>query len=107
MEIETEVPKALGEVKKVKKAGSAKSAAKRAYRQIYQAWPIIVAKCVEQAEEGSLPHAKFLMEWAQLESPEVVEYIEEEVTQENDVENEPSLAEMFMKTLAEMKEETD
>ena len=41
-----------------------------ALRHICDSWPAIVAKITELAlKDGSLPHAKFLMEWSALTSP--------------------------------------
>ncbi|HET9695389.1 MAG TPA: hypothetical protein VFP40_00900 [Terriglobales bacterium] len=46
------------------------AAREAALRHICDNWPAIVAKIIEiTLKDGSVPHAKFLMEWSELASP--------------------------------------
>ena len=46
------------------------AAREAALRHICDKWPAIIAKIIEIAlKDGSVPHAKFLMEWSELASP--------------------------------------
>jgi len=79
-----------------------------AQQQIANSLAAIVAKVMEKAkDEGSVPHAKFLVEWADLKPVAPKEPAAKPVEKAAPAEGneEPSLAEILLTTLHEMLEE--
>src|SRR4051812_14745413 len=86
----------------------ADAASEEAFRQVCQEFPLIIAKFTEQAVGGSVPHAKFLLDWSGLLSPtsklkaetEKAEKIEKPEKPPVNLEPEFSLAQLLLDTLA-------
>ena len=78
-----------------------------AQQKITDSVPDIVEKVIEKAKDGSVPHAKFLMDWADVK-PEKANAKREKVAEKTPEETEsgkPSLAESLLKALREILEE--
>lgn len=76
--------------------------------KIANSLPEIVDKVIEKAKsDGSVPHAKFLLEWAELKpaAPKEPESQPAEKVVEADDQDEPGIAEVLLNTLQEMLEQ--
>jgi hypothetical protein len=81
-------------------AKSHEDARKRAFEIIYQNWPSIIAKFAKDATGGSVPHAKFLQDWAEIASPATKKEQKEEKEKAPNLDAEFSLAQLLLDTLA-------
>jgi hypothetical protein len=81
-------------------AKSPEDARKRAFELVYQNWPGIIARFTNDAIGGSVQHAKFLQDWAEIASPTARKEPKEEKEQPPNLEAEFSLSQLLLDTLA-------
>lgn len=81
-------------------AKSADEARQRAFELIYQKWPGIINVFTTHAIAGSVPHAKFLHDWADIASPAAKEEPKDDKEKPANLDAEFSLAQLILDTLA-------